>query len=137
MVDTPTNTSTPMPAVGLVTYESVTTIHPDLACNWMGVGGKVLDANNKPLLFQTILLGGTLNGKGINRQVVSGSNPLYGTSGFEFDKLADSPVATKQTLWIQLLDNSPIPVPLTDKIYFDTYEDCAKNLVTVVFTKTH
>ena len=51
----------------------VPTMHPDLACNWMGVGGKVMDADNNPLPFQTVQLGGILDGKAINDLKVSGS----------------------------------------------------------------
>jgi hypothetical protein len=135
--ETPTGTITPtaMPATAAISYEASTTMHADLACNWMGVGGKVMDANNKPLPFQTIQLGGSLNGKPINDIRVSGISPAYGTSGFEFDKLGDQPVASTHTLWTQLFDNSG--KPLTDKIFFDTYNDCAKNLVMIVFTITH
>ena len=53
---------------------------------------------------------------------------------FEFDKLAAKPIASTGTLWVQLFDNNG--KPLTDKIYFDTFDDCAKNLVMIVFTVT-
>jgi hypothetical protein len=134
IVNTPTISPTAMPASAAISYLDSTTKHPDLACNWMGIGGSVMDANNKPLLFQTIQLGGNLGGKAVNGQVLSGNNPQYGASGFEFAKLADAPIASTQTLWIQLFDNNG--TPLTDKIYFDTFNDCAKNLVMIVFTKT-
>jgi hypothetical protein len=134
IADTATISPTPMPATAEITYVASTTIHADSACKWMGVGGKVMDADNKPLLFQTIQLGGKLNGKDINLLAISGKNPAYGTSGFEFDKLSDQPVASTQMLWIQLFDNNG--TPLTEKIYFDTYPDCGQNLVMVVFTKT-
>jgi hypothetical protein len=130
---TPTISPTAMPALALVTYQAGTTKHPDLGCNWMGVGGTVMDANNQPLLFQTVQLGGTLSGNTVTGQVLSGNNPAYGTSGFEL-KLADSAIASTQTLWIELFDNNG--KPLTGKVYFDTFDDCTKNLVMVVFTKT-
>jgi len=34
--------------------------------NWMGVGGNVMDANGKPLIFQTVQVSGSLNGKPVN-----------------------------------------------------------------------
>ena len=129
---TPTITSTPMPASAEIKYEDSTTIHPDLACNWMGVGGKVVKASGDVLQFQTIQLGGKLENQTISRMTLSGNAPAYGTSGFEF-VLSDHPIASTQTLWIQLFDNNG--KPLTDKIYFDTYDDCQQNLVTVTFTK--
>ena len=131
IVDTATITSTAMPAAADITYLPSTTKHPSLACNWMGIGGTVIDASNKPLIAQTIQLGGTLNGNAVTGLVLSGQNAAYGTSGFEI-KLADSPADSTQTLWVQLFDNNGHL--LTEKTYFDTYKDCQKNLVIIVFT---
>ena len=131
---TSTITSTPMPATAEITYQASTTVHADSDCKWMGVGGKVVDAAGKPLPFQTVQVSGTLAGKAVNSIVLSGHDPLpaYGSSGFEF-KLGAAPVASTQELWIQLFDNTGIP--LTNKTYFDTFNDCNKNLVMIVFTK--
>jgi len=129
--DTATVTSTAMPAQATITYEASTSKHPDLACKWLGVGGTVMDKDNKPLLFQTIQVGGKLGDKPVNGQVLSGNNPAYGTSGFEI-KLADSAIDSTQTVWIQLFDNNGNA--LTDKTYFDTYNDCQRNLVVIVFS---
>lgn len=131
---TPTITPTDMPVSADISYVASIKMHADLACNWMGVGGTVMNIDNQPLLFQTVQLGGELNGKAINSLVLSGSNTAYGKSGFEFEKLGDKPVASTQTLWVELFDNNG--KPLTRKIYFDTFDDCAKNLVMIVFTKT-
>ena len=131
---TETITPTPMPATAEITYMDSTTIHPDLACDWMGVGGKVVDMEGKPVVFQTVQLSGTLNGKPVNQMVLSGhdANAAYGSSGFEFT-LGTKPVATTQELWIMLFDNTG--QPLTSKIYLDTFTECDKNLIMVVFTK--
>lgn len=130
-----TITGTPMPATADITYAASTTVHADLGCKWMGVGGKVLDADGKALPFQTLQLSGTLGGKPVKQILVSGHDPLpaYGPAGFEFF-LGTAPVDSTQELWIQLFDNKGIP--LTNKIYFDTFTDCKKNLVMVTFTKT-
>jgi hypothetical protein len=135
--DTPTSPSTtgtanPMPASANITYVASTDFHPDLNCKWLGVAGKVLGADGKPVLFMEIQLGGSLNGKAINYVILSGNATVYGTSGFE-QVLSDHPIASTQSLWIQLLDNTA--KPLTDKIYFDTYSTCNQNLVMVVFTR--
>jgi len=131
---TMTVTPTPMPASAEFSYLASTSIHAELACNWMGVGGKVLDIDGNPLRSQTVQLGGTLNNKPVDRIMLSGNVPGYdGTSGFEF-VLGDHPIASTQELWIQLIDNAG--KPLTEKISFDTFDDCQKNLVMVVFTKT-
>ncbi len=121
-----------MPASADITYVASTEFHPDLLCNWMGVAGKVLGSDGKPVLFMEIQLGGSLNGKAINYVILSGNATAYGPSGFE-QVLSDHPIASTQTLWIQLLDNTA--KPLTDKIYFDTYSTCDQNLVMVVFTR--
>jgi hypothetical protein len=130
---TPTITSTPMPALAAITHLASTAYRPEKKCAWAGVAGKVLGTDNEPLVSQQILLGGTLDGTLINFLTLSGLAPVYGSSGFEF-VLGDHPIASMQTLWIQLLDNSG--KPLTDKVYFETYEDCARNLVMIVFTMT-
>jgi hypothetical protein len=127
---TPTNTPLAPLATSAITYVASTSMHPDLACKWMGVGGTVMNASNKPLQFQTIQVGGTLSGNAVTGQVLSGNNPAYGTSGFEL-KLADSAIDSTQTVWVQLFDNNG--KALTDKTYFDTHNDCQKNLVMIVF----
>jgi hypothetical protein len=127
-----TGTATPMPATAQITYVASTGVHPDLNCKWFGVGGKVLGADGKPVLFMEIQLGGTLNGKAINYVILSGNATAYGPSGFE-QVLSDHPIASTQALWVQLLDNTA--KPLTNKIYFDTYSTCTQNLVMVVFTR--
>jgi hypothetical protein len=133
IITPPTTTTTATPASAVISYEASTSMHPDFACNWMGVGGKVMDAANQPLTFQTVQLGGNLKGVPVSDIKLSGLSTAYGASGFEFEKLADHPIASTQTLWIQLFDNNG--KPLTGKVYFDTFDDCAKNLVMVVFTK--
>jgi len=130
---TQTITSTPMPVSAKITYLASTDFHPEKNCNWSGVAGKVLGTDGKPIQFLEILLGGIYDGKPISSLTLSGNATAYGQSGFEL-VLGDHPVASTQTLWIQLLDNTA--KPLTNRIYFDTYEGCTQNLVLVVFTKT-
>jgi hypothetical protein len=129
---TPTATGTPAPVTVGITYIPSTSYHTDSECKWLGVGGKVLDANGKPLQYQTIQMGGTLDGNPVTSLKLSGSASAYGTAGFEF-VLSDHPIASTQTLWLQLFDNTG--QPLTKQVYFDTYTDCGKNLVLVIFTK--
>ena len=130
---TPTITSTPMPVSAVITYLASTDFHPDNICDWSGVAGKVLGTDGKPLQYQQIELGGTFDGKAISFLTLSGLAPAYGQSGYELF-LSDHPSASTGMLWIQLLDNTA--KPLTNKIYFDTFDDCTRNLVMVVFTKT-
>jgi hypothetical protein len=130
---TPSITFTAMPVLAEITYHPSTELYPGKQCAWMGVGGTVLGMDGSPLLFQTVQLGGALGEVVVNQMQLSGSAPLYGGSGFEFE-LGDLPVASTQTLWIQVFDNTG--KALTEKIYFDTFDDCAQNLVRITFTRT-
>ena len=109
-----------------------TIIHPDLGCNWAGIGGTVVDANNSPVIGIVVVLGGTLNGSTIEQQTVSGINKEYGPSGFEF-VLGNAPVASDKTLFVQLVDQQNIP--LSDPVQISTSTDCSKNLVIVRFKR--
>ena len=126
-------TSTPRAPFG-ATFSQVesTVIHPDLACNWAGIGGTVVDANNSPVIGTVVVLRGTLNGSTVEQQTVSGINKEYGPSGFEF-VLGNAPVASNNTLYVQLVDLQNIP--LSDKIAVVTSSECNKNLVIVRFKK--
>jgi hypothetical protein len=125
-------TSTPK-APFSATFSQVesTVIHPDLACNWAGIGGTVVDANNSPVIGTVVVLRGTLNGSTVEQQTVSGINKEYGPSGFEF-VLGNAPVASN-TLYVQLVDLQNIP--LSDKVPVETSSECNKNLVIVRFKK--
>ncbi len=65
-IGTPVNTTTPLPASAEITYLASTDFHPDKNCEWLGVAGKVLGTDGKPLPFQEIQLGGTLDGKNVS-----------------------------------------------------------------------
>ena len=131
---TPKPTSTPKaPFTASVSQTDSTLIHPELACNWAGIGGTVVDASNSPVIGVVIVLRGSLDNKLIDQPTVSGITKEYGQSGFEF-VLGTAPIKTDKTLYVQLVDQNNIP--LSDKIYFSTSTDCAKNLVLVRFKKT-
>lgn len=128
----PTNTPrAPFTAISVTEVES-TIIHPDLACNWAGIGGTVVDANNSPVIGTVVVLRGTLNGRTVEQQTVSGINKEYGPSGFEF-VLGNAPVASNETLYVQLVDQQNIP--LSDPARITTYTECNKNLVMVRFKR--
>jgi hypothetical protein len=134
---TPTITFTPTatpkaPFSATTTYIASTIIHPEAGCNWQGVGGTVVDANNADMLRMTISLIGFYNGKSVNELTVSSIAPAYGKSGFEF-VLGTAPISSNDELYLQLLDQSGLP--LSDKIYVDTFDECSKNLVLVRFKK--
>ncbi len=134
---TPKPTSTPQKEFSAtVSYIDSTIIHPDSACNWQGVGGTVVDVNNADIFYQYINLVGTYNGKSVGpggvSRIVSGVNPDYGRSGFEFF-LSTAPISSNHELYLQIVDQTGYP--LSDNIYINTYNDCEKNLVLVRFKK--
>jgi hypothetical protein len=136
----PTATITPTEPVGGYPFDvregSPTAIsniyHPELGCNWMGVGGQVVDMSNGSVTGMIIRLGGRLPGISIPEHLMSltGVALNYGRSGYEFT-LADHPVASRNSLWVQLLDQAG--VPLSKKVYFDTFDSCDKNLIIIDF----
>ncbi len=126
---TPKPTATPKaPYSVTVSAIASTIIHPDLACNWTGIGGTVVDASGAPVLYRTLRLTGSFNGKPVDKLTVSGTALDYGQSGFEF-VLGDTPVASNKLLTLQLLDQGGLP--LADNVYVVTYNDCNKNLILV------
>lgn len=130
---TPSPTKTPKaPFSATVTYIDSTIIHPELGCNWQGVGGTIVDSNNADMLRITVRLVGFYNSKSRNELTVSSIAPAYGKSGYEFT-LGTVPISSNGLLYIQILDQAGLP--LSDNVYIDTFNDCSKNLVLVRFKK--
>ena len=130
---TPTPTRTPKaPFTATVTYIDSTIIHADAACNWQGVAGTIVDADNADMIGIAVRLTGFYNGKSKNELTVSGITPAYGQSGFEF-VLGTVPIPSDGLLTIQILDQAGLP--LSGNIPINTYGDCTKNLVLVKFKK--
>ena len=105
--------------------------HPDAGCNWMGVAGQVFDLSGAPVSGQQVRVGGMLLGAPIEMLSLTGTTTAYGNNGFYEFTLGQKPVNSTGTLWVQLLDQTGLP--MSDKIYFDTYEACDKNLIFVNF----
>lgn len=128
----PSNTpQAPFTAISIQQVES-TIIHPEVGCNWAGVGGTVVDTNNSHVIGTVVFLRGFLNGETVDLTTVTGVNKEYGPSGYEF-VLGNAPVASNKTLYVQLVDLSGIP--LSDRVEISTSTDCSKNLVLVRFKK--
>jgi len=107
--------------------------HPETGCNWSGVAGQATSLNGEALRGLFVQLGGSMPGvASMDNLIMTGLAPQYGLGGFEFT-LAGKPVASEGTLWIQLLDQQNLP--LSDRIYFNTYDDCQKNLIIIYFTQ--
>ena len=108
--------------------------HPDAGCNWMGVAGQVFDMSGAPVKQMLIELGGRLDGQPLSLITVTGLATNYGDAGYEF-VLSEKPVTSQGTLWLQLVDQQSLP--LSEKIYFDTFDDCQKNLILINFRQVH
>lgn len=120
----------PFALQGQPTGIDASVLYPERACKWMGVGGQVVDLQGRPVTGITVQLGGTLNGKAIDQTTLTGLATKYGDAGYEFE-LAKEPTATSQTLWVRLVDQARLP--LSGKVFFDTYAECEKSLIIVNF----
>ncbi len=159
VIDTPSPTSTPVPTQSLVEYPPTaepvvvginTTyafqvqqgspsaiagvdFHPDTGCNWMGVAGQATSLNGEAVRGLFVQLGGSMpDAASVDNLVMTGLAPQYGQGGFEIT-LTDKLEASQGTLWIQLLDQQNLP--LSGRVYFDTYDDCQKNLIIIYFNQ--
>lgn len=107
--------------------------HPEHGCQFLGVGGRVIDRTGTPVKNLEIFLSGTLNDNVVQMRSVSGSAPIYGQGGFEFI-LAGEPIATNNTLVVMLIDSNG--TPLSTPVTISTYNDCERNLILVDFWQT-
>ena len=99
-------------------------------CTWMGVGGMALDKQGLPVDKIAVHVAGQLGGQLIDLLNLTGTAPAYNAAGGGYEiALSDHPIAGDKTLWIQLLDQSG--VPLSDKVYFSTSDKCDQNLVLI------
>ena len=128
---TPTQASNlPFALRGSIVAISSNVTRPDSGCNWMGVGGQVFDMQGAPIVGYTIQLGGTLASTPVDMLSLTGTALQYGSGGYEFT-ITDRPIASKKTLWVQLMDKAGMQI--STRIYFDTFDDCEKNLILVNF----
>jgi hypothetical protein len=105
--------------------------HPGLGCTFMGISGQSLDVRNNAVEGMVVQLGGTLEGRTFATQTTLTGLVLSSDGRYEFT-IADHPIASKGTLWVQLLDQSGL-ISMSEKMYFDTYDDCERNLIIVNF----
>jgi hypothetical protein len=118
-------------AQGSPTALSSMTFHPDQGCDWMGVAGQAFNAEGAPVSTGVVIkAGGLLRGTLVDITSLTGVALQYGQAGYEI-VLADEPIASTRTLWVQLLDQAG--EPLSERVFFDTFEDCEKNLIFINF----
>lgn len=131
---TPTPTRTPKAQFSHIESAiSSTVFFPDLGCNWQGIAGKVVDADNTELYGLIVFVTGFYNGKTLDFPPgISGNFPSYGRSGFIFE-LGTVPIESKDLVFIQLFGQDG--QPKSERIPLDTYNDCNRNLVLIQFKK--
>lgn len=105
--------------------------HPGIGCNFLGITGQALDVRNNAIEGMVVQLGGKLESRLFATQYTLTGLVMSSDGRYEFT-IADHPIASKGTLWVQLLDQSGL-IPMSDKIFFDTYDDCERNMVIVNF----
>ena len=108
---------------------------PDLGCAWMGIGGQIFNQEGAVQKDIIIKAGGELDGIAVIEEMTMPlaepeNDIVYGPGGFEIT-LANSPVASDSTIWIQLF--SLEGTPLSEQIFLITYDDCQKNLLLMNF----
>jgi hypothetical protein len=106
--------------------------YPELGCNWMGVAGQVLDTDDVPIQNLIIEIGGSLEGSEVFKIGLTGLASIYGPGGYEI-VLSDHGVDSSQMMWIQIHDL--IGQDLSDRVYFDTFADCERNLILINFVQ--
>jgi hypothetical protein len=107
------------------------TFHPEAGCNWMGVGGQALDMSGAPITSGLVVkLGGVLAGAEKDFTGLTGTALQYGEAGYEI-VIASKPIASSNTLWIQLVDVAGMA--LSPQVYFTTLDGCDKNLLIINF----
>ena len=86
------------------------------------------------ILFKTGMeVGGNLDGENIGNPTIlqaTGLATAYGEAGFEV-KLADEPIESFGSVWIQVLDQAGLPI--SERISFFTFDDCERNLIIIYF----
>jgi hypothetical protein len=138
----PTETATPGPSPTATVYSLYPFVQrgeikvidgatfPDHDTCRLWVAGQAYDLQGAPMVGITVMMGGVLDRKPINQLSLTGTALQYGQAGYEFT-MADQPVRSKQSVWVQLFDQSM--VPLSSRVFFDTHEDCALNLNLINF----
>lgn len=93
-------------------------------CSWQGIGGQVFDMNGQPLTQVRV----HVFGAGIDQFTTSGSNTLYGISGWEVPL---STSLTNNTYLVEL--QSAQGTIISPQVAVTFTQDCSKNLALVNF----
>jgi hypothetical protein len=105
---------------------------PERGCNWLGVGGQVIDQQGNPITSLIVKIWGTLEGSPILVYAVTGGSQQLGPGGFLVE-LADHPISSNGAIYLQVLEISGVDV--SAPVQLNTFGDCARNLLLVNITE--
>lgn len=105
-------------------------IYPNAECSWLGVAGLVNDTRGDPIVGLYVQVGNFADGE--IRETLSGLFPIYGESGYEIT-IARPVQEIAQPLWIQLLNESRVPV--SEKTYFQPVDRCDRSLILINYQR--
>ena len=104
--------------------------HPEAGCAWLGVAGQVFDSERHEIQGLTIIIGSLLDEENFPVSAVTGETTAYGPGGYEI-QISDAVYDSTAVHWIQVLDQDGNA--LTDQIFFNTFDECQKNLILINF----
>ncbi len=115
---------------------SPTWITDPSGCGQSAVGGKVYDSEGAPILGLAVRLSGELSGAPFGPlDVLTGSAAdRFGIGGYYF-QFSDAPLATENTLFVQVLDASS-GLELSEQVPLTTFDNCDQNLVFINWTQS-
>ena len=99
-------------------------------CGWLGLAGEVLDLTKNPVLIGSYRV--HVWGSGIDEQVIVGSAPDYGPSGWE-QFVFDSPVIRDYNVQLE----SPNGTAVSQIYRVQTRPNCNENLLQINFVQNH
>jgi len=102
-------------------------------CEWFGVAGQVFDVDGHPMENLIVEAGGILDNQPVLGLSLAGTVFDYGPGGYEI-QLANFPVESSETIWIQLKDLDG--VNLSPKVFLQTEDDCNQNTILLNFLST-
>lgn len=138
--DQPSPTPEPSPTVpaliyslqdGSPAYLEAALFRPEQACNFLGVFGLVFGLNEASLPGIRVQVSGTLNGEPVDKLGLTGAAMQYGAGAYYEVQLADTPIASDNTLQVVLLNEHG--QPLSPPVPFSTRAECNQNLIMINF----
>jgi len=108
--------------------------HPVAGCNWAGVAGQVFGSDGNPVSGYTVVISGSINGKSVSLNGVTGRAQAYGIGGYEI-QLSGAPFSSSGKLSAYVFDTNLRQ--LSAKIPITTYKDCQANLLLLNFANSY